>query len=171
MKIFRILIGCLVIISGVSALFTPAKTFLSLAWIIGIMLMIHGLSNAISYFTERKTKQHNILFFINGILTFIIGMVLLSNAFIYVFTELILIYMFAGWLVITSILQIKIAMDQKKSGKKWMAVLFAGLLSLVLGVYSFFNPGLLALSIGVLMGMWFISIGIGILTFTSTEPE
>lgn len=171
MKIFRIIIGVLLVISGISALFTPAKTFLSLAWIIGVMLIVSGVSSFISYFGERKSKNYSILYLINAIFTFIIGMVLISNAFIYVFTELVLVYIFAAWLTASGVLQMGLALDNKKNKIKWIAIFIAGVINVIIGIYSFFNPLLLALSIGFLMGMWFISLGIGLLTISTAEEE
>ncbi len=168
MKIFRIVIGILFIISGIYAMLTPGATFLSLAWVIGIMLMVSGITHIISYIADRKDNEHTIWYLINGIFSLLIGIIVISNGLLYFVTEFILIYIFAGWITVSGLIQFRVAFLQKKQEQKWILIFITAIITIIIGITSFFNPVLLALSIGILIGVWMMIAGINLITFSSS---
>ncbi len=163
MRILTIILGVLAFGSGISCMLTPGATFLSLAWIASIVLIVSGISNIIYYFMNRKTEEAGIWFLLNGILSTILGFLISGNLFMYVLTDMFIIYAFATWLILVGILQIAFALKLKKNKESWVLLFAVALLTFAMGIYSFFHPAFAAISVGMLMGFWLMTQGINLI--------
>lgn len=164
MKIATILLGVLVIIGGVFALFSPGATFLSLAWLVGIMLLVAGVDSIAAYITHRKVGDVPIWELVSGILSILAGVLIISNTFTRALTTVMLVYAFATWITLTGILRIAAALEVKKIKGKWLLMMIFGIITIVLGIYSFIHPVFAAITLGYLIGFWVIMQGANLIS-------
>lgn len=165
MKIATIILGVMVIIGGVFALFSPGATFLSLAWLVGIMLIAVGIDEIAAFIVRRKQGDVSIWELLTGVLSIIAGILIISNVFTRALTSVMLVYTFAAWITLTGIMRIAAAMQLKKLGNSWVLMLLLGLLTIFLGIYSFIHPVFAAITLGYLIGFWLIMHGAGLISF------
>ncbi|MFV0479981.1 MAG: HdeD family acid-resistance protein [Anaerorhabdus sp.] len=165
MRIITVLLGIVAVISGFYCMMSPGATFLSLAWIAGIVLVASGLRNGIYYFMNRKTDNASIWVLLGGIFSVIIGLMILGDLGLYILTDLFIIYAFAIWLVLSAFSSFGLAFALKKQGQKWIGVLIVSILTLVLGIYSVMHPLVSMFSVGMLMGFWLMSQGFNLIAF------
>ena len=138
-------------------MFTPLITFLSLGNFIVIMVFVYGIIGIIRAIKFKKFDVSCVF----SILSVIFGIAVLFLPNILLITDTIILYMTAAWFVLMGIVQITIAVSiTKKSGSGlWILQLILAILGILIGIYSFFQPAIMAVSLGVLIGMFFIETG------------
>ena len=164
MKITTIILATMIIISGVYCLFTPGATFLTLGWLVGISLAVAGINAIMAYTARRKVGATTVWDLLGGILALLMGILVLANTFAQLLTDAIIIYMLATGLVLAGIFRIFASTRLKKLGLSWVWMLVMGILTVLVGLYSFFHPILTAIALGYLIGFWVIVSGINLLS-------
>ncbi|MEG0832729.1 MAG: DUF308 domain-containing protein [Oscillospiraceae bacterium] len=148
----------LMIPTGIYAILKPAATLVSLAWLIGIILLVDGIS-AIAVFVSDHDRVFGagwVLF--DGIVTIILSLFMLGNSF---FTAAALPFMFGMWIIVSGIQKAIFSFDLKKLGVKgWGWLLAIGILLSLLGVASFINPLVGTIAISTIVGCFLIAYGI-----------
>ncbi len=169
-KVFAVVFGVLIIIGGAYCLFTPVETFTALSWLVGAVMVADGVANAVTWFQMRKAGINNLWPLIGAIISVVLGVVILGNFFAQFVVERVLIYMLAAWLIIGGAIRIFMGVKMRsayKEGldryKNWLLVLILGIAILVIGVISLFDPLGLMATVGVLMGISIIAMGVGVL--------
>ena len=99
--------------------------------------------------------------FVFSILSVLLGIVMLVLPNTLLFAQNVWLIMTAVWFVLMGIVTIvNAATVTKVTGSKiWIIELIFGILAVLIGCYSFFQPIILAVSIGVLIGIFFIETG------------
>ena len=95
MKVFAIITGILTTILGFFAMTMPLRTFLGIGWILGVLLLVNGISGTIYAFCNKKDVWQGVL----NILISIGGGVILFNTFSRVMTDMFLAYL-AGFVIV-----------------------------------------------------------------------
>lgn len=169
MKIITIVLGVILVIGGIFCMVYPAATFSTLGWLVGILLLISGVNAVANYVRGRKVGLANVWDLVYGILTLILATVILFSPLAAGITDVILIYMFAFWLLIGGIIRIvgSIALMRLKN-RGWIWMIILGLLMVVLGIYSFFHPMVNAIAMGWMMGFFIIFQGFNLIGIGST---
>lgn len=152
MRLLTILAGLLMAACGIFSIANSGLTFISLAFPVGIVLIIAGIIESVAYKASSNAEnQHWVL--IGGITTFILGIVVLSghlaadNAVPLVFGMWIMIAGIRGFVIVTQVL------DTKEKDLTFFWTLIVSLISLGLGIYSFYNTDLLNLPVLMLVGL------------------
>ncbi len=150
--------GVLTIIGGFSMLATPLLTYVSVGYWIIMLFFINGILGIVRGIIEKRYDKgffFAILSLILGIIGFAVpGIVELNNS--------ILLYLAAGWFIIHGVLAIINALQtRKEDGDSGFAIfgIILGVLELIMGIYSIAHPAVLALSLGLLTGFYFIESG------------
>ena len=139
MRVLSVIIGILMLICGVSCMCTPLVTFMDAGYFIVIMVAVYGVIGIVRAIAEKHFGAG----FVFSILSVIFGVTVL----------------FFPIISVISAIQIK-----KATGSKlWILQLIFGILGVILGCYSFFHPALVAVSIGFLIGFYFIETGFAML--------
>lgn len=161
MKVFSIVFGVLVAICGLSCMFTPLITFLEAGYFLVILLFIYG---TVGIVRSVSNKTYG-LDFVFDILSIILGIVILVVPGLKLMTDGMLIYLMAFWFMLQGVINIFQSFRQKKmtKGLGWIWTLTLGILGLLVGVYSVVHPMLLALTFGILVGVYFIESGISMI--------
>ena len=161
MTVLSIIIGILMIICGVSCMFTPLITFLDAGYFIVILVAVYGVTGIVKGIAEKKFG----LSFVFSILSVIFGVAVLFFPKLMLLTDGVLIYMTAAWFVLMGFVAVFSSLGVRKvtGSKLWILQLIFGIIGILLGCYSFFHPAVVAISIGFLIGFYFVEAGITML--------
>ena len=166
MTVLFTIIGILSIIGGIAMLATPLITFLSAGYCIIMLFFFNGVLGITRGVT---TKCYDKEFYL-AIIALILGIIGFAVPGIGAMNSFVLLYMAAAWFVLHGILVIIATIKRKKQGAGTGMVVLGfvlGALELILGLYSFVRPAVLALGIGMLIGFYFIESGAGMILIGS----
>lgn len=169
MKVIMIILGVLLAICGISCMCTPIMTFLEAGYFLVILLFVYGITSIVKSVVQ---KQFGVQFFF-GILSVILGIVIMVVPGLKLMTDGMLIYLMAVWFLMQGAVSIFMSFGQKKQteGKSWIGTLIFGILGVLLGLYSLAHPMLLAFTFGVLVGVYFIESGINMVVMAVSGPS
>lgn len=157
-------------ICGVSCICTPVMTFLEAGYFLVILLLVYGIGAIVRGVME---KEYGMPFFF-GILSVILGIVIMVVPGLKLMTDGMLIYLMAAWFLLQGVVGILVSLKQKKlaDNKGWIWTMVLGVLGVLLGLYSLVHPMLLAFTFGILVGIYFIESGISMIVLAvSVQPE
>ncbi len=161
MRVFKIAAGVILILTGVFCFANPGATFLSVAFLLGLAMLLSGLSGTMAYlWLSRKGESSNSLM-IEGLTNIILGGLVLSNQ---ILADAAIPVFFGVWVIFTGVIRIVEGYSNRSSGKmKLIWYLALGALGVAAGLYSFYNTVLLALSPIMLAGVLFVVQGFSVL--------
>jgi len=137
-KIYLCITGILLIGLGIFCLCHPGATILSMALIIGCSVLVSGISTLLLWANTRRVFASSGTFLLSGILQIFLGLLFINNNFI-VATVLPLI--FSMWIFIEGIVIAIRSFDYKNAGvKTWWVGLIFGVLVTLLGVQALKSP-------------------------------
>jgi len=150
-------IGILTIIGGTSILATPLLSFLSVCYCIIILFFINGVLGIVCGFIEKQFDKD----FFFAVFSLILGIIGFTVPGIADLNNYILLYMAAGWLFVHGVLTILNAVQRRREGETSVLVIgiILGVLETIMGIYSTAHPTILAISLGLLTGFYFIESG------------
>ena len=150
--------GILSIIAGFSMLATPLLTFISLGHCIIMLFFINGVLGVVRGFIERNYGRA----FWFSILSLILGIIGLTVPGMAAVNNSILLYLAAGWFILHAVLTVITAVQNKEeTGTGFMIFgIILGVLEFIMGIYSIAHPAVLALSVGLLAGFYFVESGV-----------
>ena len=79
MRTINMLMGILFILSGLLMIVNEGITFISVAFILGIILMVAGLAEVISFKSYRGDVENTTWILVDGTTTFILGFMIIMN--------------------------------------------------------------------------------------------
>lgn len=163
MSILSIILGVLLIIGGVCCMFTPFATFLSAGFIIAIMMFVYGVYGVVRFFN----KESGVLELISSILAILVGVIAVVRPGSTLVIDDFVLNMVSAWLVVKGFLNIIIFIRARDEVKGWGWGVAVGVLSVIAGILSFMHPMITALTVGIMMGMFFIENGIDMIVLGS----
>ena len=161
MSFLSIVLGIILIIGGVCCMFTPFGTFLSAGFIIAIMMFVYGVYGVVRFFN----KESGVLELISSILAIIVGVIAIVRPGSTLVIDGFVLNMVSAWLLVKGLINIIVSIQSRNEVKGWGWGVAAGVLSIVAGVLSFMHPAITALTVGVLMGLYFVESGIDMIVF------
>ncbi len=168
MKVISIILGILLIMAGIFMVMTPGITYTSMSWMIGCLLILAGANGFVQYFSADKTAKKPVWELIFGILSLILGGIVLINPMTGLLVELALTYAFDFWLILGGITRVGHAFTMRKNKERnWGWSIAMGILSVVVGVYALFHIGTLALAIGMMVGVAVMMSGFNLISGSS----
>ena len=191
----------LVIIAGAYACMQPVEAQVSVAGllviIMGFGMVIGGVAEICAWNNERKMGISDSWALVGGILSIILGIILLCCNFAAagIVTATLMSYILALWLVVDGIARIMSALKLRDFGKNltssynpnsmretiaqqeiqqisggWGIVLVMGILMVLAGILCFASPIILIAFMGVVFGVGMILAGISILGMAIAAP-
>lgn len=145
---------------GLLLLFVPGFFVRILPPLVGIALILIGLSGVISGFTLRSATSHPIFFIGPGLLAIIVGIIFLAkNDVSVVFISI----LFGLYVILTAVFSIMDAWRKRKAGQPWMFDIVEGVIDILLGLILLLSP-LHGMNLWVrILGAHFILLSIGAL--------
>ena len=167
MTILLTVIGILTIIGGFSMLATPLLTYLGVGPCIIMLFFIHGVVGIVHAIFEKRYDKH----FFLAILSLILGIIGATVPGIAAMNNSILLYMAAAWFCVRGVFTIINAIASRKEGGLKILTIILGVLEILLGIYSFAHPALLAINLGILISFYFIESGINMILIGSAFTQ
>ena len=169
MTVVSIILGILMILCGVSCMFTPLLTFMDMGYFIVILVAVYGVIGIIKAISEKRFGVG----FVFSILSVVFGVSVMFFPRLMLLADGALIYMAATWFVLQGLVTIFTAVTITKAigSKLWILQLIIGIIGLLLGCYSFFHPALVAISLGLLISLYFIETGFTMLFSAAKKSE
>lgn len=173
MRILTILSGILMILTGAFCFMNPGQTFLVLAFIIGLVMVINGIIHTLAYLIGRglhNKGDNNGWILTEALITLVLGILILCNQLV---VDAAIPMVFGIWVVVSGILRIEASTHINKDKKKsnFRITLITGILTVFIGVFGFINPMIGWLSTAILLGMFMLMQGINVLELGINMPH
>jgi uncharacterized membrane protein HdeD (DUF308 family) len=159
-KIWMCLAGIALVVLGVLCIMYPGNTLLSLAWTLGIILIVTGCSTFGVWATFRAINPFGGLTFLTALLQLILGVVLIFNP---APLAIALPFIFAFWVMYEGFGLFVDSFNYKRLGfRRWWVLCLLSVLVICAGCYGLFcNPAASANVVAWLVGLGIIADGIG----------
>lgn len=167
MFVFLLVFGILMVIGGIGCIATPIDTFSTLGWIVGVSILLVGISGIFRYAAAHDNRS--IWDLLGGICETLFGGLLIFNNFAQLITSFALAYIAVFCVLVYGIAKIITAVNLKKINKKlpdknrsaaWLSVMISGIFISLIGIICAFQPMIGAISIGLLIGIYVIISGV-----------
>ena len=159
MGVLSVILGVLLVIGGFSCMFTPLATFLSTGYYLGIMMLVYGVAGIV----RAASHKADALEWVLNILAVAVGLVALFRPGSTLIFDRMILIIIACWFVVQGLINIMISFRLKPVKKGWYWGLIAGILGILVGVYSWFHPVLTAVTAGILIGLYFVESGFSLI--------
>lgn len=168
-RIITFILGIIMIISGVFCLFNPEMTYMGVGYAAGINMVISAIAGIFLWFEiKRVSGSANGWALAGAIASLVLGVLVIGNSALQIALDMTIIYFIATWLVIGGIISIVLSFrvrnmrkeaNMEYLGKNWWLMTITGILLVICGIYSLFNPSALITTIGVNLGLAIIVVG------------
>ncbi len=180
MKVINGIIGVLSIFGALYCLFFPGLSFINIGWVITTILGIFGICSIIFYFTKKKIYKNLMIEGIHGVFGLVVGIAAAVVSMLAIFVpgiqavlDLIILVIFAVWMIVDGISSIAESFVMKKASKSksWILALVLGIIMLILGIYGICNLIFAARFIGITIGIMLMSYGIKLIASLFEKDE
>lgn len=147
-------------LAGLWCFGNPGTTFLSIAFLLGMVMVFAGLCGILAYILRRKSGARSWQLS-EGIITSILGVLVLSNQLV---NDAYIPQFFGMWVIFSGTSRFVAGLRLKEDGGKgWYYSMGFGVLNLVIGILSFVGELSVGLTMVPFIGVFFILQGINVL--------
>jgi uncharacterized membrane protein HdeD (DUF308 family) len=151
--------GILIVVLGITMLFTPLENLVTLALFIGISMLISGVGEIVSFCSEEKGHRSPWML-ANGVISTLFGVWTIFGRGVAALVVL-LPFIFAAWVMFSGITRIVGSVSLKEEGyRQWGWLLAFGIVGAVFGFLLLFAPVLSAFVVSVSIACMLIAYGI-----------
>jgi len=151
-----VLRGSLAVLLGILALLFPIHTVRVLFILVGIFLILDGVIMAGSSLSHRSRVSAWWIFFVEGVLGFMIGIFALLRPET---AAAVLVFLVGLWAIITGILEIAAGFRLRAAVQGEWLLIAGGVLSFIFGLIMVFVPSTAVVAILWLVALYFILFG------------
>ncbi len=161
-KALAIILGILMIVSGVYCMMAPEIMFLTIGWVLGINMIADAIGNIATWSARRRIGLADGWTLAAGIISLIFGIALVGSESMQLAVDAFVAYMAASWLILIGMLRIVRALQLRRIHVElpgevvagyWWVPLVSGILLLIVGAFGLANPSVAAVAIGTVIGM------------------
>ena len=150
-------IGVIFVLLGIWVFRTPMASYLVLAAFFSISFLAAGFTEIAFALSNRKELDHWGWFFGSGILSALIGFLLISNPTL----SMITLPLYVGFgVMFRSISGISFAFKLKEMGSEYHSILYLSLAGMVLSFLLIWNPGFVGMTLVTITALIFILLGV-----------
>jgi len=149
--------GVLMVIAGIVALIYPLFTTVAVALLLGWMLIISGIAQAVTL-VGGSNAPHFWLQIISAVLSVVVGFLFIRNPAASVATFVVLMIVF---FLVEGLAKIVFSLTVRPLAN-WGWVLASGVLGILIAVWLLMNPGMSLLFLGIFIGVQLIAEGVAI---------
>jgi len=167
MRILTILSGFLMVAAGVFLVANEGITFLSVAFIVGIIFVVCGIVECLSYNSYRGDDiQEKTWILIDGMTTFILGCLVLMGK---LSADAVVPMVLGLWVLVTGIRNFIRAWERMSvKNLTFYEHLIIGALNLIFGIYVFFDRDIFNLAAITMIGLCLIVQGLNLMLVGGT---
>ena len=158
--------GGLFILGGFFMIFNSGITFLSVAFVIGLLFIIAGLLECLSYRSYRGVEEDNKWVLIDGLVMFILGILVIFNKISADATVPSVLGLWVLTIGIRNLVRAWEKIEHKNSFFYGHGVI--GVINTLVGLYMFFNDNLFGITVAALVGVCLITQGTNLILVAST---
>ncbi|HPR24374.1 MAG TPA: DUF308 domain-containing protein [Bacillota bacterium] len=167
MKVIGIIIGALIFIIGVVFVARPVKVEILLDWVLGISLMIGGISMIGKVIAERNEKGNIFIRMIPGIALLVIAAFALINEGLTVFMVGIIIGIAAFFMAFE---RLTVANERRKAAQSWGTVAIFGVIQIFFGAFMLYATFSMIAALIMIIGIYLMITGISLVISSAIFP-
>jgi len=168
MKALNCIFGIFSVIAAILFFFHPGISFLNTGWIVAALLGAWGICAILNFVSNRKKGEESpgeavmgVLGLVAGIASAAVSVLALFSPRIRITLDIIVLYVFAGWLIVNGIGSIAASYKVKKEGfKGWIFTMILGIVVLIAGIYGIFHLISASQTMGYMIGILLMTYGI-----------
>ena len=173
MRVLTILSGILMLGTGAFCLINPGQTFLVLAFVVGLVMVINGIIHTLAYVIGRglhNRGDNNGWILVDALITLMLGVLVLCNQMV---VDIAIPMVFGMWVLVSGILRIEAAthIDRKRKKVNFRSTMITGILTVIVGIFGFINPLVSWMTVTVLLGMFLCMQGINVIELGINMPH
>lgn len=155
--------GVVISLIGLSIMFTPFRVYVLLGWLVGFIMLSHGFSTLFSGINTKSRWRC-----VTGGVTMVIGGILVVSDMFEVLTQNIIIYLVAGGIIISGLIECFVGyslLKEKEKRKNGVICFGMGSLSLAVGFFGLFYKNATVLVIGAIVGFHIVKMGVNLFVY------
>ncbi|SIO23024.1 HdeD family acid-resistance protein [Algoriphagus halophilus] len=157
------LIGAVFILLGIYVFSTPLASYLVLATLFSLSFLVSGLSELTFAFGNRKHLDNWGWFLASGLISTVIGFLLLTNPAL----SMVTLPLYVGFgVMFKSIAGISFALSLKDHGDEYQSLLWLSIGGMILSIILIWNPAIIGMTLVTVTAMVFILLGIVAVLFS-----
>ena len=157
-NIYLIITAVLLIALGVVCIFNPGESFASAAWLLGVIILVSGLSSLIFGLRAQAFLPNAGSTTLLAMFQIIVGLMLATDILA---SELALIVVFSMWVIFEGVSLAVLSIDYRRSGyNRWWLMMVLGVCSIVFGFLALREPEYTGTFLGILLGLGILANGI-----------
>ena len=161
LKYITLITGVLTLLLGIYTLVRPMRTFLTIGWILGILLFVNGIELVILSLSKEKKEIGACIL---GVLEGLAGIILLFSGIQRFITDVMAAYLVGAIILIYGIFQIAGGTKVYKTSKgKGILSIVCGILSVIVSIISFTHPVITMISAGYMIAFSVLMQGINMI--------
>ena len=173
MRSLTIFSGILMLACGAFCFINTGQTFLTMAFVVGIVMVINGVIHSLAYLVGRglhNKGDNNGWILVDGLITLVLGILVLCNQLV---VDVAIPMVFGMWVFVSGILRIEAAsrINRDKKETNFRSTLITGILTVIVGIFGFINPIMAWVSVVFLLGMFLCMQGINIIELGINMPH
>ena len=173
MRILTRISGILMVLTGAFCLMNPGQTFLSLAFVVGLIMVLNGLIHALAYFIGRglhNRGDNNGWILTDALLTLLLGILILCNQLV---ADTAIPLVFGMWMLVAGILRIEASthIDKERKRSNFRTTMITGILTVLVGLFGFINPLVQWMTTAVLLGIFLVMQGVNVIELGIHMPH
>ncbi len=166
MRTLNMTMGGLFFLAGLFMIFNGGITFMSVAFVIGLLFMLAGVAECISYKSYRGVEEDNKWVLIDGLVMFLLGFLIIFNK---LSADATVPLVLGLWVLTTGVRNIVRAWEKiEHKNTHFYGHAIIGALNLLVGLYMYFNESLFSISVAAMVGVCLITQGLNIIMVAST---
>ena len=160
-------------LSGIFCIMNPGQTFLAVAFIIGLVMILNGVVHIIGYLVGRgfhNKGDNNGWILVDSLITLLLGILVLCNQLV---ADTSINMVFGMWVLVSGVLRIEAAtrINPETKRSNFIVTLLTGVLTTVIGLLGFANPFSSVLTTMILLGVFLVMQGINIIELGINMPH
>lgn len=181
MKTFNCILGGFSILGAIYCMLYPGATFLNSSLIVAVLLGVLGVCSIFEFATnrDRKAEEGRKKLVANGVVELIFGIGAATLSVLAIFIpavrgvlDIVILLMFAFWLIYAGVAGIFKAVAFKKLGAKtWVFSLIMSILLIVTGLYGATHLLYAAFAIGYMIGIALLVYGVRLIMSVFEDKE
>ena len=161
MRVLTIAGGILMVATGAFCFINPGQTFMTMAFVIGSVMVINGLIHGVGFLLARGSfgiGDNNGWIMIDAILTLLLGVLILCNQLT---VDIAIPMIFGMWVLVSGLLRFEAStrINRQKKPVNFKAAFISGIVTIIVGLFGFINPLITYVSVIVLLGIFMIVQG------------
>lgn len=159
--------------TGAFCFINPGQTFMTMAFVIGSVMVINGVIHALGFLLARGSfgiGDNNGWILIDAILTLLLGILILCNQLT---VDMAIPMIFGMWVLVSGLLRFEAAtrINRQKKPGNFKAAFITGLVTILVGLVGFINPFVTYVSVIILLGAFLVVQGINSIELGINMPH